>query len=558
MPSFPTNNSSGVILGKVGDWLKNTFLSKSEFNDLKPHEINIRAQGATGYSTPADSIVLDAVQQAFYARRGIRAGITVSTQGETTIYLPAGEYRFAEVRGLLGREFMDQSTNGIRFRGDGRDLTQVIYDPATDGPLAFNDFWLNVAFEGISFSTARAGVTFMESHTTHYAQQYTFTDVSWSGPWKYIFDLQGNNNNSEFSFYACSTSGMQAGGSFLHVGTTNTSDQFLNYWFFGFKHWSTSAALIDAARGGHFHLFGVDASDWGGDLTAPGYLINLRGSSHSAGVQTMSARGLRVEAKSSFAGMLYSEWGSGNVSIECDWSSQTFAFTYGDIIYINTLNESGAIYHFENSNLAGGVQIEYGASTFSRQPIIHFDHCGWAQRLTPSEVVSYDDSSNGGNKARPSVQFTNCRSQTYTNPFHADGASVWDAVVGYNYGPLVKTAPKRSIILRAIYGSLADSDGSMKVNLPVGALITGLKAVSPPVNMPDSDGGSWSLATTEATPTTLATVTVTGDMSPGFSVTQDLPVPYHCSTRERATVTLTSTGVLYGAEPTFVTVEGYW
>jgi hypothetical protein len=45
-----------------------------------------------------------------------------------------------------------------------------------------------------------------------------------------------------------------------------STDQFLNYWFNDLKHWSTSAPIVDLAKGGHVHVKNADISDWGTDL----------------------------------------------------------------------------------------------------------------------------------------------------------------------------------------------------------------------------------------------------------------------------------------------------
>ena len=436
-------------------------------------------------------------------------GAVLDSTGTRTIQLPPGDVTITEAFGLLGHEGMGQKVSSLRFVGAGKDQTRVIFDPAdpADMVMARNDYWLGLWFEGITFVTKRAGATFMQSHTTHNAQAYTFTDVQWSGPWRHVFDLQGDNNNSEFLFIGCGTTHMQKGGAFLHIGAENTSDQFLNYWFYGFKHWSTSAALIDAAKGGHFHLFGVDASDWGRDLTEPGHLINLRGHTHGQGVLTMTATGLRVEAKNPLAGLIHSEWPFGNVTIQADWSSQTPFYKFGTIISIDVENTPGAVYDFHDSNLAGGVRIKYGGNAWENQHNIRFTRCEWRQRLTPSEVVSYVDPP--ANPIRPAVTFDGCRGDAQ-NPFSERGASVWDATVSHDAGALVKAGGPRTLTLRGIRGSITDTP--LKVHLPTGAILTGLAPVA--------SAGEWAAETSTGEPVTF---------------------PYRCGTREQATILVRET-----------------
>lgn len=525
-----------------------------------PSVVDIREHGANGANTVDNAAFLAAMTAAKNGARTAPDGLASDPLGTVTIEIPAGDYRITDLQGLIGKEATATKTRGLRIRGAGSDLTQIIFAPATAGELCYNRYWQNIKFEGITFSTTVAGSTFMNSNAISGSapQEYTFQDIKWNGPWKYGFNLVGTNNNCEFRFNDCMTTGMVDDGAFLFVGPTDTSDQFVNYWFKDFKHWSTNAPMIDMARGGHVHIKNVDASAWGTTLTAPKKLFNLRGNSHGNGVMQFTADMVRVEPKNAFAGLLYSEWPEGNVSIRTDWSSQVGTYTYGDIIEIVLGNTSGPIYNFYDSYLAGGVKVQYSSAAYVSQPSINFNNCTWRQKLTPSEVVTYDESAAGGNRTRPAVRFNNCRSYGNQNPRVAAGASVWDATVGYSRGPLVKSLEKRSVMVQGIYGSLADGDGTFTVNLPVGALITGLRAVSPIMTNGDTDGGTWNLRTTDATPVTIASATVSTNMGQGYSVNTELPVPFLCDTRTRATVTLSATGVSQSRYEAFVVLEGYW
>lgn len=273
--------------------------------------------------------------------------------------------------------------------------------------------------------------------------------------------------------------------------------------------------------GDHVHTYGVDCSAWGGHLTSQKYLLNLRGGGHGSGIESFTVNGMRVEAKSQFAGLLYSEWGDGNVTIECDWSSQVWAYTYKDIIWINLGNSySGAIYHFHDSSLAGGVKVSYGSNTWQFTPQIYFSRCSWWQRLTPSEVVSYESPSNNG--AHPLVHFEGCRASQFTFPITITSttsiptktvpydATVWGVTIGYNTGQPIKSGKKRQLIVQNIFGNLYGAEGSRIASLPVGTLITGVRAVAPASSINDTDGGSFTVKTNEAVPVTVGTATVLG------------------------------------------------
>lgn len=100
---------------------------------------------------------------------------------------------------------------------------------------------MNVHFEGITFVALTPGCTFFHSDSgnstsLHVAQGFLFSDIHWVGPWKYITNLTGGDNNSEWKFYHCSIISMDNNGVFLYTapdafssGGTQTSDQFLNF-----------------------------------------------------------------------------------------------------------------------------------------------------------------------------------------------------------------------------------------------------------------------------------------------------------------------------------------
>jgi hypothetical protein len=524
----------------------------------RPGYINVGDLGVQATDEHMDAQFLAVMQAAKAGARALPPAISSDASGTRVIELGAGTYTFTELKALMGREGMTSKVNGIRFQGAGRGLTVVVFSPAETGALMFNDYWLNIAISGITFATLTAGSTFMQSYTTHSAQQYTFTDVGWSGPWKYVFDLQGNDNNSEFTFYSCSTSKLANDGTFLYIGGTNTSDQFLNYWFYGFKHWSTSASIIDASRGGHFHFFGADVSDWGSALTAPRKLFNLRGFVHSQGVTHMHVNSLRVEAKSPHCGLLYSEWPSGNVSIQTDWSSQMPFQTYGNMVDINVEQNNGAIYNIHDSHLAGTINVTYGVNAYTKRHAISVRNTHWAQKLTPSEVVTYTQPA--ANKIDPHVDFIGCRGDS-SDPITttASGATAWDATVGATSGDLVKPVTKRQLLVHGINGGLSTPSGRVRFNLPVGALITGFRAFAPAGTSTEADGGSFSLSTTEATPTVVASLTLSTARSAGYNLSTELAVPYLCSARQKATLDVLATDITQtNALNHSIVVEGYW
>lgn len=528
-----------------------------------------RLFGALGNNAVNNTALSQMLTAAKAARRPGTPSLSSDPVGSYVIELPIGDFRISDLRGLLGVENPGSKARGLVFRGQGPGLTNVIFDPATAGALCYNDYWLGLRFEGIRFVAARADCTFMQSYTTNNAQDYTFIDCEWYG-WKYGFDLQGNNNNSEYRFFGCATNAIQADGAFLYVGTTSTSDQFLNYWFYGFKHWSTRAPIIDAAKGGHFHFYGVDVSDYAnGETTTTRHLFKLRGITHALGVCSITVHGLRVEAKSAKAALLFSEWPQGVVSFyDTDWSSQGSAFTYEDIIEISYVNVNGPTYTFKGGVLAGGVKVSYAVNDYTKDHRILFEGVSWFEptgaRVTPSEVVTYVHP--GANLAAPPVVFRDCRHTQYTNAQSGGpGQAVWDCTVIRDSSVATRGAASLSHVQRrSLSVRLANTspqraaDGAMTFHLPRGAFITGLRVMCPAGNTGSGvTGASWTLATTDGSPVTIVTATVPGALSAGFDVTATRSTPFLCATRAQATVTITATGADQDIAG-MMTIEGYW
>lgn len=522
----------------------------------RPYTYDIRDYGGVGDgSTDNTAAFLAVLTAAKSARRTLPFSLSSDAVGTVTILIPAGDYVITSPGGLLGQEASSLKTKGLVFQGVGAGVSNIIFNPSSAGSLVQNDYWLNLQFRDLGFYSAVAGCTFFDSNTTHNAQRFQFISCSFN-KWKYVVNLRGNNNNSEMFFLNCHAEGTEAAGAFFYVGTTSTSDQFLNYWFIGCTHWVTDAPFIDAAMGGHFHIYGLDASAWGATLTSTKYLFNLRGASHALGVCSFTADGVRVEAKNALCGLLYSQWPQGNVTMQVDWSSQSNTYTYGNIIDIVYSNVGGAIYRFHDSFLAGGVRVGFSVGDWAYLHKIIFENCFWRQKNTPYDVVTYDTSAAGTNTANvPPVEFKNCRSNTLNSVTNAAGAATWDATIGYR-GDLLQTLTPRVLSVRGVHG--APNSGVLTAILPQGALITDFEALSPAGAVSEANGGTWTLATTEGTPATIATATVAGAMSAGYHVKVVLSVPFHCNSVDKAKLTITPSSVDHNNSQALLLIKGYW
>lgn len=521
---------------------------------------NVKNFGAVGDGVTDDSAAFQAaILAAKAARRSGTPSGSSDALGTYIITIPPGDYVITDPNALMGDEAPGSKAVGLRFIGSGLGITQLIFNPSTTGQvMCFNDYWLAVRFEKMSFIAKKADSTFMQSYTTHNAQDYTFMDCAWRG-WKYAFDLQGNNNNSEFRILDCANHAMQADGAFLFIGATTTSDQFLNYWIDKFKHWSTAAPIIDATKGGHFHVSNIDISDFApGETTTTRPIFALRGNTHAQGVCSFSAYVVRIEGKSVKTQLLYSEWPQGSVSFDqVDVSSQSGTYTYEDMIRVVYGNVNGPVYSFSDCTLAGGVNVSYAISAWSKQHKMVFSRCYWLQKLTPSEVVTWDESTASPNFTKPAVVFQNCRGTANNFPVASGGISVWDCVIGKEGETLVEM-PKRTLKISASQGTLRTTDTYL-LHLPLNAVITAFRAFAPAgATGSGTTGTTWTLNTTDGSPVVVAVITIPGALSAGFDVTTVKNPPFLCDTRARASLTVATTAAAVGIRQGFIVVEGYW
>ena len=502
-------------------------------------------------STPATAAFRAAMAQAKAARTAVPGAPDVVTPSPKVIDLQPGIYTIDQAQAMMGAEAPSAQTRGLHFRGASSGTTTIVFSASSAGVMCQSSWWQNVRFSGVTFvcSASAAGSTFLRLDNTsdsNAGQDYLFDDVSWIGPWKYLVDPHGVNNASEMRFISCEAHGLLDGGAWLQIGDTDTSDQMLNFWLFGCKLWSTSASVVDIAKGGSVHIYGLDASDWG--KSGSGVLFKLRGSTHARGVTQFHAQGVRAELKSATSSLLHSEWDDGNVSLQADMGSQADVYTYGTMIDIRLGNSNGAAYRFYDSVLAGKIAVQTGSGAWSHAYSITVEDSTWLQAQRPSDVVVADA---GGMDLGAPVTFIRCRPEGYSSALEG-GFAVWDATVGR--GQMALPTTKRSIRLTDVWGGLAAASAST-VHLPVGAIITGFRALSPAGATSDTDGGTFTVEASDGT--SIGTAVVAGPTAAGYSAGGDLPKPFLCSSQALATVKV-ATDMTSTPHDAQVIIEGYW
>jgi hypothetical protein len=489
------------------------------------------------------------------------------------ITIPPGDYLVTIPEAMLGNENNPSKIVGLKIQGAGRGATRILFKPATAGTLARAVKWLDIEFCDLSFIAQTADCTLFSTPGASNEQQWAFRRCFFHG-WRYIVAPLGSNNCSEVIFDDCSNNAMQANGAWLYIAPTGTSDQFLNYWWLNCKHWSTSAPIIDAYKGGHFHLKNVDASDWGSAAVASPatpdqgtFLIKVRDFSHSLGVCSLTAHVLRCEFKNANAKLLYSTWGDyGQITLDgVDLTSQLSAYAYGpEMVMVGFPDANGAKVTIRDSQMAGGITVYYAISAWSRRNRIEIDGGSWYQKTSPSDVVTYVASGAHSNLNPPIVNFNNVRpASNAAYAFTAATAyAVWDAAIGsvgipgVSYAHTNSEAPRRSVRVNQVYGGLKNGEVAY-IRLPLGALVTEFRVSAHAGATAEADGGTWTLEADKAgTPATVSTVTVAGALSAGFNQGGAI-TPFKCNTAARSVLSVTPTNVATTAEIT-VEIGGYW
>ncbi|MDF2659927.1 MAG: twin-arginine translocation signal protein, partial [Paenibacillus sp.] len=169
------------------------------------HNINVLSKGAdpTGGADATDAF--ESAVTELLSKTSSRSDIFgANHEGNAVIELPPGTFVLnADDPRLFSSTAI--RTRGLVLKGAGRGVTKVLFKPTNnDGYLFYNnDKWLHVHMEGITFIGDYAKNTnFMFSYSTGGAQNYTFHMCDFID-FNYGWKLQGNNTNSEFSFYHC-------------------------------------------------------------------------------------------------------------------------------------------------------------------------------------------------------------------------------------------------------------------------------------------------------------------------------------------------------------------
>lgn len=511
-------NNGDIILQQIDPTTIKNKEEKSviaKINVLSKGKLFVTDFGAKGDGVADDTRAIDNLINTALAYNTRNTSLNSNYMSDIEIVFPPGTFVYR------GKDLFSTATNrttGFKISGAGRYATRISYRPFTTGNYMFhnNDKLLGLTFEDMSFY-GDINNNFMLSHSSGGAQNYVFSRVTWSN-WNKVMELTGDNTNSEMTWYSCNFNGTIKKG--LYSGTTNTSDQFLNYNFFGCNYEVQEGDFIDMSKGGNINI-------WGGSFihlnTKAGTFFKLNGNSHARGVQRFICTGVRFEHRAPASKLIDCSWGFGNVNfLSCDTSANEDGTMDKSTRAIFKSGNTGIpIIKFDGCTLGGIHEYWYASNAWLYPSIVTYDSCSL---LAVKDVKSYDDfiqyiNENAGinSGSKPAIKFVNCRNGKYNQL--ADSEFRFEVTNrGWTTKKILSVKDTRgSIVKRAN----AITEGIEEVWLPIGAIITKITLYSPPGAVTSSRRATFTVETFETTPTVLATASQK-PYSAGFNFNQDL------------------------------------
>lgn len=448
-------------------------------------------------------------------------------RGKIKIFIPAGSYLITSAEALM-RSSYTQGTYGMDIQGAGRGITGIVFHPTTPGYLMNNNnAWLGITVSDIEFICNDANSSFMRSYSTGSGQNYVFDRCSWRGTWKYGVYLEGTNTNSEMTWYACKMTGTWT--KYIYSPSATGSDQFLNYNFFA-TDFEGVGDFLHFDKGGNINV-------WGGSYIhtniAAGAFFRLKGNSHAYGVQRFLCIGARFEHRFTTSMLVDCEWNDGTVAfINCDMGSQSPIPGAGTMVsaQFNSVNQKMPDIKFDNCVLMGQHRYIWGSNSFLSPHNVKYENCEVTNFNKPSDFIVFSGSTNFG--GRPVIKFRNCRGTSDLQTY------IWECDYNFN-GSMIGETSKKIISLRNVNGALPGaSDGTIQVFLPLNVIVTRVTLYSLAGGAPNSNAASFTVQSSEGTPTVLGTVSV-ANYQTGFNSNTDNF--FVCNSDAKRQIVLTTT-----------------
>ncbi|MET7619416.1 hypothetical protein [Streptomyces sp. NPDC005408] len=371
--------------------------------------------GAVGDGKTDDSLAFELAYR--YAASRVRGGI-----GRTVIDIPAGRFLVTRPHALLNGTSPPRPANGLRFRGAGKRMTEIVFQPET-GPGSYlcrnEDTWANVMFEQIHFRSATPGASFFYSYSTGQAQDYRFSQCEWMGEWEYGIALDGSDTNSEMLWDACRVGGAYR-KAFLYSGLSQRAphpqrqDQFLNYWFNDMKVEYDWGNFLEfpyggsiTCRGGSYIILDKrpdDSSEYG--RTSTFFRFPVR--AHHDSVQRFHASDIRFEVRDPDVLVIDCSWSGGTVRFsDCDDTAIAYMDFSQDVRpHRYTIGARGPLIRYDSCQLVGRHEYRLFGPVKKIPKVARYDMCLLRTHAAADFVVL-----EGANAARV-VRFIDCIDET--------------------------------------------------------------------------------------------------------------------------------------------------
>ncbi|WP_239631766.1 glycoside hydrolase family 55 protein [Paenibacillus sp. H1-7] len=503
--------------------------------------ISVKDFGAAGDGVTDDSAAFQAAI-AYAESKAVTnpgPGATGSKLGRVQLFVPPGSYVITQPESLL-RSSYTTSTVGLQIQGAGQGVTQIIYNPAATGTYLAknNNAWLFCGISDIEFYSNSSTNHFMYSYSTGQAQSWTFERIRFRGKWGYTFHLEGTDTNSEMTWREIDWAGYIAKG--VYVPAATGSDQFLNYNFYSCNFEVQEGDFLHFEKGGNINVWGGSFIHIGANA---GTFFKLLGSTHSYGVERFLCIGARMEHRNANSKLIYCEWSAGIVSfINVDTSSSVPLRAAAELVatfYSN--NTKMPVIKFDNCRLLGKHEYMYRVNSFQYPHNIRYENCEINQHTSPSDFIVFTaEGGNGNAGGTPTIHFTNTRGQG--DPSRKS----WECDYGFQKSSFGITKRTAISVKRADGKFPYSASTTVGFTVPVNARIVNIWLQSPAGAVSSTGAATFTVQTTEATPTVLATLTA-ANHSQGFMLQQDLY--FRCDTAEKCSLQLVAGSNVTQANP---------
>ncbi|WP_164472796.1 glycosyl hydrolase family 28-related protein [Cohnella candidum] len=514
--------------------------------------INVKQYGAKGDGVQDDTAAFIAAKKEVMRLVTNFSSENGQRRGNAVLYIPPGTYLIKSGKALMD-DTMTSSAMGYSVQGAGRMITRIVFDPNPAGQYLFynRDGWNQIHVSDIEFQSRNGANNLFYSYSSGRSHGMEFERIHVGGQWNYGFHLEGTNTDSEILWYKCGFSGEW--NKVFYIPAT-ASDQMVNYDFISCQFEVAKGDFIDVQKGGSINVIGGSLLYYPG-TTVGGTMFKLGvgGGDHNSGAMRFLCMGARVELAKSVCRMLQSEWKAGIITFQnVDNSVQAYQ---ADKNWVNvSINSQGDAFPnvvFDNCVLQGRHEYRYSGGGAQRLETIAYRSCSIAQHNTPDAFISLVNTSGTAPAAVPQISFRNCSGTGSTTMYK----NLFDTELNWS-NTTSGRAEKKVLSINTAGNTLPYNRAATEdVYLPLGAVITKVTVfMAPNTTSSTASGWSYTVRTSEATPTVLATATPSnGAPRNGFNTQKD--VFFICDTEEKRHIVLAASSAVTEARKGYCLIE---